>query len=175
MTLPKFAYFQGKMVPYSEAKIGVMSHALNYGTAAFGGVRGYWNGEEQELFIFRPLDHYRRFLQSADLLLMGLEISPEKLTTLTVELLQMEGYREDVYIRPLVYKSDEIIGVRLHDLNADLTIFSVPFNKYVSNDTNAHVTFSSWRRLDDNMVPARGKISGAYVNTALIKTDTVRA
>ncbi|MDH3942606.1 MAG: branched-chain amino acid transaminase [Anaerolineae bacterium] len=175
MTLPKYAYFKGKIVPYSEAKIGVMSHALNYGTAAFGGVRGYWNDEEEELFIFRPLDHFRRFIQSGDLLLMGLSISPEELTSLTVELLQKEGHREDVYVRPLVYKADEIIGVRLHDLQTELTIFSVPFQKYVSNDTSAHVTFSSWRRVDDNMVPARGKISGAYVNTALIKTDAVRS
>jgi len=173
--LPNYAYFQGKIVPYSEAKIGVMSHALNYGTAAFGGVRGYWNEEEEELFIFRPVDHFKRFLQSGELLLMGLEHTPEELTQITLELLQKEGRRQDVYIRPLVYKSDELIGVKLHDLHSDLTIFSVPFDKYVSNDTNAHVTFSSWRRVDDNMIPARGKIAGAYVNTAFIKTDAVRA
>lgn len=175
MALPNFAYFKGKIVPYSEAKVGVMTHALNYGTAAFAGVRGYWNDEEEELFIFRPMDHYRRFLQSSELMLMGIEYTPEELTQITVDLMHKEGHKQDVYIRPLVYKSDEIIGVKLHDLNAEVSIVSVPFSKYVSNDTNAHVTFSSWRRVDDNMVPARGKIAGAYVNTAFIKTDALRA
>jgi branched-chain amino acid aminotransferase len=80
-----------------------------------------------------------------------------------------------VYVRPLGYKADEIIGVKLHDLQDELTIFAVPFERYVANDTDAHVTFSSWRRVDDNMIPARGKISGAYANSALIKTDAVRA
>ena len=175
MALPQYAYFKGKIVPYSEAKVGVMTHALNYGTAAFAGVRGYWNEEEEELFIFRPLDHYKRFLQSSELMLMGIEHTPEELTQITVDLMREEGHKQDVYIRPLVYKSDEIIGVKLHDLNADVSIVSVPFDKYVSNDTNAHVTVSSWQRVDDNMVPARGKIAGAYVNTAFIKTDAIRA
>jgi branched-chain amino acid aminotransferase len=148
---------------------------LNYGTAAFGGVRGYWNDDEEELFIFRPLDHYKRFLQSGEFMLMGIEVTPEELTQITVDLMHKEGHKQDVYIRPLVYKSDEIIGVKLHDLSADISIISVPFDKYVSNDTNAHVTVSSWRRVDDNMVPARGKIAGAYVNTAFIKTDAIRA
>ncbi|TAK14806.1 MAG: branched-chain amino acid transaminase [Anaerolineae bacterium] len=173
--LPGFAFFKGSIVPYSEAKVGVMTHSLNYGTAVFGGVRGYWNEQEEELFIFRAMDHYKRFLNSAKLMLMDLGTSAEDMTRMTIELLQKEGLRQDMYIRPLAYKGDEIIGVRLHNLTDEFTIFAVPFDKYVSNDTGAHVTFSSWRRVDDNMIPARGKIAGAYVNTALIKTDAVRA
>lgn len=175
MTLPKFAYFQGEIVPYSQAKVGVMTHALNYGTAVFGGVRGYWNAAEEQLFIFRPQDHFLRVLNSAKLMCMELDLTAEQLTQTTIDLLHAEGYRQDVYIRPLAYKADEIIGVKLHDLHDELTIFAVPFERYVANDTNAHVTFSSWRRIDDNMIPARGKISGAYVNSALIKTDALRA
>jgi branched-chain amino acid aminotransferase len=171
--LPNYAYFKGKIVPYSEAKVGVATHALNYGTGAFAGVRGYWNEQEEELFVFRPMDHYKRFLNSAKLLMMDLGVTPQDLTRITVELLQKEGHRRDVYIRPLAYKADELIGVRLHDLTDEFTIFSLPFDRYVSNDTNAHVTFSSWRRIDDNMIPARGKISGAYVNTAFTKTDAL--
>jgi branched-chain amino acid aminotransferase len=173
--LPNYAYFKGKIVPYSEAKIGVMTHALNYGTAVFAGVRAYWNEEEEELFIFRPMDHFGRFLNSMKLMIMENDFTAASLTQILVELLQKEGLRQDVYIRPLAYKSDEIIGVKLHDLQTDVTIFAVPFDRYVSNDTGAHVTISSWRRLDDNMIPARGKIAGAYANTAFIKTDAVRA
>jgi len=172
---PKYAYFEGKIVPYTDAKVSVLTHALNYGTAAFGGVRGYWNNDEEQLYLFRPFDHFHRLLNSAKLLAMEFEHTPESLTEITKELLRKEDHREDVYIRPLVYKADEAIGVKLHDLQNEISIVSLPFGRYVANDTNAHVTFSSWRRVDDNVIPARGKISGAYANSAFIKTDAIRA
>jgi branched-chain amino acid aminotransferase len=175
VTLPKFAYFQGKIVPYSEAKVGVMTHALNYGTGAFGGVRGYWNEEHEQLYVFRPADHYTRLLNSAKLLAAEINYTIEDLTRITLELVRKEGYNEDIYIRPLIYKADEIIGVKLHGLRDELTIFAVPFSRYIEKDDGAHVTFSSWRRIDDNAIPARGKLTGAYINSAFIKTDAVRS
>ncbi len=174
MDLPQYAYFKGEIVPYSEAKVGVLTHALNYGTAAFGGIRGYWNNEQEQLFLFRPLDHYERLLNSGRLLCSENTYTKEGLRDITLQLLRKENLTEDCYIRPLLYKSDEIIGVKLHDLTDDLSIVAVPFGKYVQSDTGAHVTFSSWRRVDDNAMPARGKISGAYVNTAFVKTDALR-
>lgn len=174
MDLPEYAYFRGEIVPYGEAKVGVLTHALNYGTAAFGGIRGYWNDEQEQLFLFRPIDHYERFLNSGRLLCSENTHTAEGLRDITLQLLRKEGLKEDCYIRPLLYKSDEIIGVRLHDLTDDISIVAVPFGKYVQSDTGAHVTFSSWRRVDDNAMPARGKISGAYVNTAFVKTDALR-
>lgn len=171
--LPNYAYFEGRIVPYSEAKIGVATHALNYGTGAFAGIRAYWNSEEEQLYIFRPEDHYKRFLDSARLLRMDLGVNFQDLTDITVELLRKEGFKQDMYVRPLAYKADESIGVRLHDLRDAFSIFSIPFGLYLRSDTDAHVAFSSWRRIDDNMIPARGKISGAYVNSSLAKTDAV--
>ncbi|HSR48969.1 MAG TPA: branched-chain amino acid transaminase [Anaerolineales bacterium] len=175
MALPRYAYFQGKIVPYSEARVGVMNHTLNYGTGAFGGIRGYWNPEEEQLFIFRLTDHLKRLARSSQLLMADLGLDLDEIRHLMIELAQREGLRQDCYIRPLIYHTDEIIGVRLHDLHPDLAIFAVPFDRYVQNDTDAHVTVSSWRRLDDNSLPARGKITGAYISSALIKTDAVRS
>jgi branched-chain amino acid aminotransferase len=106
---------------------------------------------------------------------MQLDHTPESLTQLTVDLLRVDNYHQDIYIRPLAYKSDEVIGVKLHGLNHELSICAIPFDKYIDDDTNAHVTISSWRRVDDNIIPARGKISGAYANSAFIKTDAVMA
>ena len=174
-TLPNYAFFKGRIVPYSEAKVGVMTHALNYGTGCFGGIRAYWNEEEEQLLVFRPHEHFHRFLQSAKLLRMDLGHTEEELVNITLELLRAEGFRQDCYIRPLAYKADEIIGVRLQGLEDEFTIFSVPFGRYVENDEGAHVTISSWRRVDDNAIPARGKITGAYVNSAFIKTDALAA
>ncbi|HEX2979216.1 MAG TPA: aminotransferase class IV, partial [Anaerolineaceae bacterium] len=171
MDLPNYAYFRGKIVPYSEAKVGVLTHAFNYGTAVFGGIRGYWNAQAEKLYLFRPIDHLQRFLRSGKLLRMDLGLDAEQMLEILLELVRTEGYHEDIYIRPLAYKADEKIGVKLHDLTDELTIVSIPFTQYIANDTNAHVTISSWRRVDDNMIPARGKISGAYVNSSLIKSD----
>lgn len=175
MTLPNFAFFKGRVVPYSEAKIGILTHTLNYGTGVFGGVRGYWNSKENQLFLFKPLDHYQRLLESAKLMLMDLPYSAAEIVQFTIDLLRTENYRTDCYIRPICYFRDEIIGVRLHNLNAELSIIAIPFGSYVENEEGSHVTVSSWRRIDDNMIPARGKISGAYVNSAFIKTDAQRA
>jgi branched-chain amino acid aminotransferase len=114
-------------------------------------------------------------MRSAQLILAEVGLDLDELCHLTVELARREGLRRDCYIRPLVYNTDEIIGVRLHDLHPDLAMFAVPFDKYVENDTSAHVTVSSWRRLDDNSLPARGKITGAYISSAFIKTDALRS
>jgi len=171
MPLPNYVFFDGRIVPYEDARVGVMTHGLNYGTAIFGGIRGYWNEEESELFVFRPRDHFLRFLQSTTLLRMNLPYTPDGLVESTLEVLRAEGRREDCYIRPLAFYGDEIIGVRLHNLTPRIAILSVPFGRYVENDQNTHCTVSSWRRVDDNMIPARGKIAGAYVNSALAKSD----
>jgi branched-chain amino acid aminotransferase len=171
--MTQYAFFEGRIVPIGQAKVSVMTHALNYGTACFGGLRGYWNDDEEQLFVFRILDHYGRLLNSARLLRMDLPYSASEMADITLDLLRQEGWREDVYIRPLAYKSNTGIGVRLHGLRDALTIFSLPFGRYIEQEEGAHVTFSSWRRIDDNTIPARGKISGSYVNSALIKTDAV--
>src|SRR5262245_55883682 len=148
---------------------------MNYGTAVFGGLRAYWNDDENQLFVFRPYDHFRRFLQSAKLLCMDLDLAGDDLVKGLVELIRTEGHQEDLYIRPLAFYSDEIIGVRVHGLTAEASIVVLPFGAYNKNEDNMHVTVSSWRRIDDNSIPARGKIAGAYVNSAFIKTDAVRA
>ncbi len=171
--MPKFAYFEGQFVPIHEAKVSIMTHALNYGTGVFEGIRAYWNAREEQLFVVRLVDHYRRMLQSTKLLRMELGLTADQMSDLTVELLRREGYREDVYIRPLAYKANEIIGVRLHNLRDAFAIFSVPFGKYIEQQEGAKVCFSSWRRNDDNAIPPRGKVTGAYVNSALIKSEAM--
>ncbi len=175
MDQAQYAYFEGRIVPFGEAKVSVATHALNYGTAVFGGLRGYWNEEKKKLFVFRPWDHFHRLLYSARLLCMQVSHDEESLLQIMHNLLRAEGWQRDIYIRPMYYKSDTGIGVRLHDLKEDLTMWSVPYQKYIKNDTNAHVTISSWRRIDDNVIPARGKVAGAYVNSALVKTDAARS
>jgi branched-chain amino acid aminotransferase len=171
MPLPKYAFFKDKIVPYSEAKVGILTHGLNYGTGVFGGIRGYWNDAEKELFVFRPIDHFQRFLESTRLLRMELPFSREEVTAILLDLIRKEDLHEDVYVRPLAFYGDEIIGVRLHNVTPILTISVLPFGRYIEKEEGAHVMVSSWRRIDDNVIPARGKITGGYVNSALAKSD----
>jgi len=170
-TTELWAFFRGEFVPLREANINVMTHGFNYGTAVFEGVRAYWNADEEQLFALELLNHYRRIKASARLLMMELPQSAEDLADITVELLRRDGLREDVYIRPIVYKSSETIGVRLHNLDADVTIFGIPFGQYIDTEGGISAQVSSWRRTDDNAIPARGKICGAYVNSALAKSE----
>jgi branched-chain amino acid aminotransferase len=172
---PSWAYLDGAIVPYREARFGLLTHALNYGTGLFAGIRAYWNEEERQLFVFRPEDHFLRFRDSARILRMELTFSVEELTHGVIELLRAEGYERDTYIRPLAFYGDESIGVRLHNLSPRVGIAAVPLDQYLDHSEGAHVCFSSWRRVSDNMIPPRGKLAGSYVNSALAKTDAVLA
>ncbi len=171
--MTQYAFFKGAIVPIDQAKISIMTHAFNYGTGCFEGIRGYWNEADRQLYVFRLLEHYRRLLQSAKILLMSPRLSAEQLCDVTIELLRREGFQSDVYVRPVAYKTNEQIGVKLHDLNDDLCIFATPYGRYVENEEGAHVGFSSWQRISDNNIPPRGKITGAYVNSAFMKTEAM--
>jgi len=173
--LSKHAFFEGKIVPLADARINIATHAFLYGTAVFGGMRGYWNEEKNCLFVFRPYDHFRRLLHSARMMAMQTKYDEESLIQLTLDLLRTDNWQRDIYLRPTFYKADMGIGVKLHDLKDEFCMFVLAYEPYVKNDTNAQATVSSWRRIDDNVIPARGKVSGAYANSALIKTDANRS
>ncbi len=171
--MTKYAFFEGEFVPIGEAKVSIMAHAFNYGTGCFEGIRAYWNEEEEQLFVFRMKEHYQRLHRSCSIVLIELPYSVDRLGELTIELLRKEGYRGDVYIRPLAYKSTKGIGVRLHDLEDEFAVFTMPFGRYIEKEEGANVCVSSWRRISDNAVPARAKITGSYVNSALSKTEAM--
>ncbi len=167
----KHAFFDGKFVRIEDAKVSVMAHGLNYGTGCFEGIRAYWNEEEEQLLLFRLAEHYQRLHNSAAILLIDLPYTVQQLCDATVELLRREGFREDTYVRPLAFKSQEGIGVRLKGVKDSLAIFATPFGKYIEKEEGAKVCVSSWRRIYDTSVPARAKCTGAYVNSALCKSE----
>jgi len=171
--MPKYAFFKDKFVPIEEARISIMTHAFNYGTGVFEGIRAYWSDEEEQLYVLQMAQHYERLHRNCRLLMITLPYSTEELGKITVELLRREGYHEDAYVRPLAYKGSEIVGVRLHNLQDDFAMFTVPFGKYIEREEGANVCVSSWRRIEDNTIPARGKIIGSYVNSAFSKSEAL--
>ena len=168
-----YAYFKKQFMPVAEAKISVMTHAFLYGTAVFEGIRGNWNQEEEQIYLFRMPEHYRRLRRNCRILRLDFPYSDEELHSITTKLVEMSGYREDVYIRPIAYKSSEVIGVRIHDLEDDFLMFVAPFGPYLDIEKGARCATSSWRRVEDTAIPARGKITGIYVNSALAKTEAM--
>ena len=161
-----YAYFKGAIVPFASAQVSIATHALHYGTGCFEGIRGYWNQAVKELYLVKLREHFQRFTKSARLLKMELAESVEELAEITLEVLRRDGYRQDVYVRPIAYKSSPVLKIDLHTPANGLAIFALPMGDY-SSTAGLRVTISSWRRVTDNSIPARGKITGSYVNTAL--------
>jgi branched-chain amino acid aminotransferase len=170
--MPSYAYFHNQFVPLAEAKIHVMTHALHYGTAVFEGIRGNWNSEQEQIYIFRLKEHYQRLEDGSRLLRINLPHSVDELCQITVELVRKCSFKEDIYIRPLAYKSSEALGVRLHDLDNDFLVFAIPWGRYLDMDA-CRCGISSWRRPSDNVIPPRAKITGLYVNNAFTKTEAM--
>ncbi len=166
-------FFQGQFVPAPQAKVSIMTHALHYGTACFEGIRGYWNEAEEQIYIFRMREHYERLHRSANILTMKIRYSVEELCDLTVELVRRNANRQDVYIRPIVYKSSEIVGVRLQGIEDEFACYTTFMGKYIPAEGGARCGVSSWRRVSDNSIPARGKITGSYINSALAKNEAM--
>lgn len=171
--LQKYAFFEGRIVPMEEAKVSVMTHAFNYGTGVFEGLRGYWNEEKEEIYVVLIREHYRRFLRNTSMLFIDVPHTADELTDITLELIRKQNYREDIYIRPLGYKSSETIGVSMEGVDDGLAILVVPFGNYVPMDRGLSVCVSSWKRTDDNAIPARAKVTGNYINSALAKNEAV--
>ncbi len=167
--MPSYAYLKNRIVPLEDANINVMTNFMHYGTAIFEGIRGNWNAEKKQLFIFRNREHYQRLLDGCRLLNIELPHSLDDFCRLTVELVEKCGFTEDVYVRPLAYKSSEAMGVRLHNLDSDFLMFVFPWGRYIDAD-RARCQVSSWRFPSE--VP-RAKISGLYVTNAIAKTEAI--
>jgi branched-chain amino acid aminotransferase len=169
----QFAYLRGEFVPLDNATINIRTHGFLYGTAVFEGVKAYWLPETGQMAVFRMAEHYKRLMQSCRILRLRSPIDVETMGNLTLELIRRNQCQSPTYIRPIIYKADLRIGPLLTTENTkdDFCLFTVPMDGYLDTTKGLKVGVSSWRRLDDNAIPARAKVNGAYVNTALAKTD----
>ncbi|HET9030033.1 MAG TPA: branched-chain amino acid transaminase [Candidatus Aquilonibacter sp.] len=166
-------FINGEFRRYDDAKVGLLTHGLQYGTGCFEGIRGYWEPGEEELYLVLLRDHYDRLKISAKILTMELPHSVDELIDITVDLVRRNNFRTDIYLRPCIFKAAEDIGVRLHNVPDTFAIIPVPFTSYLDTSKGLSVCVSSWRRADDTMAPPRAKITGLYVNSALAKSEAV--
>jgi branched-chain amino acid aminotransferase len=163
-------YFGGQYMPLVEARVGILTHALHYGTGVFEGIRAHWDEAQQELFVMRQLEHYQRWKQNCGILRIVVPPTPEQLCAITLELMRRNAFRTNVYVRPIAYKSAERVGVSTDDQDS-FAVIALPYGDYLHAEKGLHTGVSSWRRIEDNAIPARAKICGAYVNSALATDD----
>lgn len=162
-----YAFFKKEIVPLSEAKVGVMTHCLHYGTGIFEGIRGNWNAQQHQLYLFRAKEHYQRLHKGCQMLKIELPYTVDDMCRITVEVVRKCGFQEDIYVRPLAYKSSEALGVRLHNLDNDFLVFAFPWGPYLDME-KAKCGVSSWRCSRE--LP-RAKITGLYITNAFAKTE----
>lgn len=169
--MTEYFYLDGEWVDSTKASIPVRTHAFLYGTSVFEGIRAYWNEEEQQLYAFRVKEHYERMFASAKIMFMNPTMTLDEYCQLTVEQLKKNNYRENTYIRPTLYKCAQKVGPGLYDNPDAFVLLTNKMGDYIDTSKGLRVCVSSWRRNGDNSIPPRAKVSGAYANSALIKTD----
>lgn len=173
-TLP-YAYFQNKFVKTEEARVSIMTNSLQYGNAFFSGIRGYYHPEKNFLSVFRMQDHYHRFLNSAKVMGVTLPYTSRELEKITVELAKKNNPATDVYFRPFAYAQSYNLSPNLAgDGEFAFALYMLPLGEYLSLSKGLSVCISSWRRVSDNAIPARAKISGSYVNSSLAHQEAER-
>ena len=166
-------FFEGQFVPLGEAKVSILTHALHYGTGVFEGIRAYWDELGQELFLVRAEDHYHRWKLNCGIMMIELPLRPDELVDLTADLVRRNNFQTNLYIRPLAYKSAERIGVH-PDEASEFALIAMPFGAYLDSQNGLHAGVVSWRRIQDNAIPGRAKICGAYANSALAGDEARR-
>ena len=170
----KYAFFKGKIVPFEQANISIMTHAFNYGTGVFEGIRGYWNADKNQLYLVKLREHYERLQRSANLgLKTELKYSIDELCDFTIELAKKNGYKEDVYFRPIYYKSQAKIGLGLIGIEDDFCMFMSPFGNYLDISKGIKVCVSSWWRISARSAPQGAKMTGTYFNSSLAKAEAL--
>jgi branched-chain amino acid aminotransferase len=169
----KPAYFDGKFIPLKDANLNIRTHALQYATAFFGGMRGYYNASKKNLYLFRLEDHHTRLRQSGKILRFHWAMSFEEFKTITVKMLRDGEWRENCYLRPFIYKSDLSMSPRLHNVEDKFALYAIPLNDYLDTTRGMKVQVSSWVRLSDTQIPARAKATGGYINSALAKSEAL--
>ncbi len=165
-------YFNNQYVPLKDARISILTHALHYGAGVFDGIRGYWDDAQQELFVMRPVEHYSRWKKNCGILRIDVPRTEQALSDITLELIRRNSFRQNIYVRPIAYKSAERVGVYPDDQDA-FSVIALPFGDYLPSEKGLHACVTSWRRVEDNAIPGRAKICGAYVNSVLA-TDEAR-
>ncbi len=173
--LLKYAFFEGDIVPFENAKVSIATHALQYGTGCFAGIRGYLDRDGKSINIFRLPDHTRRLVQSGLIIRADLPYGPDDIGQIIVDLVKKNAPTQNVYIRPFIYKAGLDLTPKLHGIKDELAIYMMPLGDYLDVSNPIKMGVSSWQRIEDDIIPSRAKITGGYINSSLAKDEAAEA
>jgi len=168
-------WMDGKLVPWDDAKIHVLTHSLHYGSGVFEGIRAYETKKGPA--VFRLTDHIARLYRSAKIYTIEIPYTPEELIEATKETVRASGLPA-CYIRPLVYLGYGEMGLNplLSPVNVSIAVW--PWGAYLGDEGVQHgvrMKISSWRRHDPNIIPPAAKGTGQYINSQLAKVEAIKA
>ncbi len=169
------AYFEGAYVPVEKATVSIMTHAFNYGTGIFEGIRGYYAPDEDNVLLFRLPEHVDRMMRNAQVFCMDIPENRAAIEEVCVELVKRSGFKEGVYIRPILYKSELSLGPTVKGVASSFCCYMIKLGDYCDIDAGLDVAVSSWRRLSDNAIPTRLKSTGSYINSSLAASEAKQA
>jgi len=169
-----YAYHAGRIVPLEHATVNIMTHGFQYGVGCFAGIRAYYNDREDQCYVFRLRDHLERLVNSCRILQLRIEESVGELMRILLALAAQNDYHGDTYFRPFVYSREHTLSPRTHNVATGFSLYSIPLADYVDTSSGLKTMVSSWRRIDDDMIPTRAKASGGYVNSALAKSEALQ-
>jgi len=164
-------FFQGEYCRSDAARVGIRTKALNYCLGCFEGIRGYWNETENQLYLFRLEEHYKRLTCSCKILHLNLSYTVDEMVKITEEVCRRNDHREDVYVRPIAYNDSEDLSPIFSDDPCAFAVYTLPLRDYIEASNGISAGVSSWRRVSDNMIPARAKPTAAYLNSALARIE----
>jgi branched-chain amino acid aminotransferase len=168
-----YAYIRKKIVASSKATVPVQCKAVQYGIGCFSGIRGFWNKEHKNLYLFRLEDHFKRFKESAKIMHMKLDLTFPKFEQIIRDLIKKNKVKEDCYIRPTLYAASTKLTPRVNNPDDDVAIYMIPLKDYFSADKALNVCISSWRRIDDDVISTKAKVTGAYAASAVAKSEAI--
>lgn len=169
----KMCYFQGKLCKVKDANVNIQTHSFNYGTGVFGGVRGYYNADKKNIFIFRLYEHWERLILSSKIMQMKWKMSYDQFGEIVLQVIREGKWEQNIYLRPIIYKNSYDLSPHLHSIDDDFALYVIPLNDYLDTQKGLSACVSSWRRISDNQIPTRSKAIGGYINSALAKSEAL--
>ncbi len=169
-----YAYIRKKFCKNEEAVIPIQSKVVQYGLGVFTGIRGHWNAKHKNVYLFRLEDHFDRLTDAAKITGLTFDYTYPQFKKVILDLIKKNNISEDLYVRPTLYAASTALTPRFDNPDDDLAIYIISLKDYFDTENGLNVCVSTWRRFDDDMFSTKAKITGAYANSALSKTEAVQ-
>jgi len=172
----QFAYIRKNICKTEEAVIPIQSKVVQYGLGIFTGIRGHFDQRTKNIYLFRLEEHYERLVEAANITGLNFSYTFDQFKKIVTDLIKTNKAKEDIYIRATLYAASTQLTPRFDNEGDDLAMYIIYLKDYFHTSANEglNVCISSWRRVDDDAISTKAKITGSYSNSALAKTEAIK-